>query len=49
MATIEATEEAIINSLFAATEVGKLSDGTGVKPLPVEKVIEIMKAYNRLR
>lgn len=49
MATIEATEEAIINSLFAATEVGKLSDGTEVKPLPVQKVVELMKIYNKVR
>ncbi|MGE0587572.1 MAG: P1 family peptidase [Cyclobacteriaceae bacterium] len=49
MATIEATEEAIINSLFAATEVGKLSNGDTVKPLPIEKVREIMKQYNKLR
>ncbi|MEQ9413592.1 MAG: P1 family peptidase [Cyclobacteriaceae bacterium] len=43
MATIEATEEAIINSLFAATSVGKLRNGEEVKPLPIEKVIELMK------
>lgn len=49
MATIEATEEAIINSLFAAAEVGKLADGTKVKPLPVEKVIELLKIYNRTK
>ncbi|MEZ4973418.1 MAG: P1 family peptidase [Cyclobacteriaceae bacterium] len=49
MATIEATEEAIINSLFAATEVGKLSNGDSVKSLPVEKVLDIMKKYNRLK
>lgn len=48
MATIEATEEAIINSLFAATTVGK-RNGEEVKPLPVEKVIELMKKYNRIR
>jgi len=49
MAAIEATEEAIINSLFAATSVGKLRNGEEVKPLPVEKVIELMKKYNRLK
>lgn len=49
MATIEATEEAIINSLFAATDVGKAYDGQVVKPLPVEKVMEIMKRYNKLK
>jgi D-aminopeptidase len=49
MATIEATEEAIINSLFAATSVGKTRNGDEVKPLPVEKVISIMKKYNKIR
>lgn len=49
MATIEATEEAIINSLFAATQVGKLRNGDEVKPLPIEKVIELMRKYNRLK
>lgn len=42
LATIEATEEAIINSLFAAeTMVGR--DGHEIKALPVEKVLELMK------
>lgn len=49
MATIEATEEAIINSLFAATQVGKLRNGDEVKPLPIEKVIGLMRKYNRLK
>lgn len=49
MATIEATEEAIINSLFAATSVGKNRNGEEVKPLPVEKVMEIMRKHNRLK
>ncbi|MEQ9592383.1 MAG: P1 family peptidase [Cyclobacteriaceae bacterium] len=48
MATIETTEEAIINSLFAAKPVGKLSNGEEVKALPIEKVIEIMKKYGRI-
>lgn len=48
MATIEATEEAIINSLFAATSVGKLINGEEAKPIPVEMVMEIMKKYNRI-
>lgn len=49
MATIEATEEAIINSLFAATAVGKLSNGEEIRPLPVDRVLEILKKYNRIR
>jgi len=44
LATIEATEEAIINSLFAAEDMeGK--DGTIVKALPLQQVMEIMKSY----
>ena len=47
-AVIEATEEAIINSLFAAeTVVGK--DNVRVESLPVGKTLEIMKKYNRLK
>lgn len=48
LATIEATEEAIINSLFVAeTMIGK--SGRQVNALPKEKVIEIMKHYNRIQ
>ena len=47
MATIEATEEAIINSLFAAKDV-KGFNGKEVKALPVDKVMEMMKAHNKL-
>ncbi len=47
-AVIEATEEAIINSLFAAeTVVGK--DNMRVESLPLEKTLEIMKRYNGLK
>jgi D-aminopeptidase len=47
MAAIEATEEAIINSLFAAkTTKGKLET---VEALPMDKVIPILKKYNRLK
>ena len=43
MATIEATEEAILNSLFqAATMVGQ--DGHEVSALPVDEVLGIMEA-----
>ena len=48
MAAIEATEEAIINSLFAAeTMEGK--DSRVVEALPVEKVLKIMKRYNAIK
>ncbi|TVP46850.1 MAG: S58 family peptidase [Mongoliibacter sp.] len=47
LATIEATEEAIINSLWAAEDMqGK--DGREMKSLPKEKVLEIMDKYKRL-
>lgn len=47
MAAIEATEEAIINSLFAATTT-KGIDGHIAEALPVEKVIAILKKYKRI-
>ncbi len=47
MAAIEATEEAIINSLFAAkTMVGR--KGNKVYALPLDKVIPLLKKYNRI-
>src|SRR6185437_12142526 len=46
MATIEATEEAIINSLFAAETITGL-DGHKVESLPLDKVLPILKKYNR--
>ncbi|MBS1737469.1 MAG: P1 family peptidase [Bacteroidetes bacterium] len=47
MATIEATEEAIINSLFAAKTMSG-TDGHVVESLPLDKLIPILKKYNRL-
>jgi len=47
MAAIEATEEAIINSLFAAETMKGM--GRTVEALPVDKVIAIMKKYNRIQ
>lgn len=47
LAAIEATEEAIINSLFAArTVTGR--DGHKTVSIPVSEVIELMKKYNRI-
>lgn len=44
LATIEATEEAIINSLFAAkTTLGR--DGHRIEALPVEQVLKIIEVY----
>jgi len=48
LATIEATEEAILNSLFAAkTMTGK--DGHKKNSIPIDKVLEIMKKYNKIK
>jgi len=47
-AVIEATEEAIVNSLFAAeTITGK--GNVKVEALPIEKTLEILRKYNRLK
>lgn len=45
MAVIEATEEAIINSLFAARTT--TANGKTIEGLPIEKVIDILKKYKR--
>ncbi len=47
VATIEATEEAILNSLFAAEDMSG-RDGNLIESLPKEKVLEIMKKYGRI-
>jgi D-aminopeptidase len=49
MATIEATEEAIINSMFAAQTMTSHGGSRRIDALPIQKVLEIMKKYNRLR
>ncbi len=47
LAAIEGTEEAIINSIFAAkTMIGR--DGHKVTSIPVDRVIETVKKYNRI-
>lgn len=47
MATIEATEEAIINSLFAAkTMTG--TDGHSIEALPIDEVLPILKKYGAI-
>jgi len=47
LATIEATEEAIINALFAAeTLSGK--DQQQIESIPKAQVIQLMKAYNKI-
>lgn len=46
MAVIEATEEAIINSLFAAETM--TGNGQTIKALPIKETIKIMKKYKRI-
>ena len=48
MAAIEATEEAIINSLLAAKTM-KGKGGRVVEALPLDKVTAILKKYNRVQ
>lgn len=48
MAAIEATEEAIVNSLFAA-ETMKGKNGRTIESLPLEKVKEFFIKYNRIK
>lgn len=45
LGAIEATEEAIINSLFAAESMA--GHRGRIEALPVERVLELMKKYNR--
>ena len=47
LATIEATEEAILNSLFAAeTMIG--NNGREIKSIPIDEILKIMKKYNKI-
>ncbi len=48
LATIEATEEAILNSLFAA-ETMKGRTGHEIEALPIDKVLSVMKKYQALK
>ena len=43
LAVIEATEEAIYNSLFKATSV--TGNGHSIEALPIEKTVEILKRH----
>jgi D-aminopeptidase len=47
-AVVEATEEAIGNSLLKATDTRGFQ-GREVKALPVERVVELLKKYGRIR
>ena len=48
LAAIEATEEAILNSLFTATTTSG-RNGRSVEALPLDKVIPILQQYNSLQ
>lgn len=48
LATIEATEEAIINSLFAAKTMQGKNERL-IPSLPKKRVLELMKAYGRIK
>ncbi|HEY0170842.1 MAG TPA: P1 family peptidase [Pyrinomonadaceae bacterium] len=48
LACVEATEEAVYNSLLRATTVTGRA-GARVEALPIERTIEILKKYNALR
>ncbi len=48
MAAIEATEEAIINSLFAAQNMIGIKGNT-INALPLDKVLPLLKKYNRIK
>ncbi len=47
MGTIEATEEAILNSLFMAEDMTGFK-GREIKALPIEKVIPILKKHSKI-
>lgn len=48
LATIESTEEAILNSLFAAKTISG-RDGHIIEALPIIKVLELMKTYKKIK
>jgi D-aminopeptidase len=48
-AAIESTEEAIINSLFAAETVVSSKGIVRSESLPLDEVLDIMRQYNRLK
>lgn len=47
LATVEATEEAVYNSLFRATTT--TGHGHTVEPLPIEKTVEILRRYGAMK
>jgi D-aminopeptidase len=47
LGVVEATEEAIYNSLFMAEDMDGIN-GRKVKALPIEKTLELLEKYNAL-
>jgi D-aminopeptidase len=47
LAVIEATEEAIYNSLFCATTT--TGRGHTVEALPIDRTLEVLRKYNALK
>jgi D-aminopeptidase len=47
LGSIEATEEAIYNSLFRATTT--VGQGHTVEALPIDKTVQILRKYGALR
>ena len=47
-ATVQSTEEAVINAMVAAETMTGINDGHRVEALPHDKLREVLKKYNRL-
>ncbi|MFM7805650.1 MAG: P1 family peptidase, partial [Verrucomicrobiota bacterium] len=48
-ATIDATEEAVVNAMLAAPATMMGVDGTRVFGLPGPRLVEVLKKYGRMR
>jgi len=48
LAVIEATEEAIYNSMFRATTI-KGKENRTVEALPIDETLKILRRYNKIR
>jgi len=48
-ATIDATEEAVVNAMLAAPTVMTGADGIRIFGLPGPRLVEVLKKYGRIR
>ncbi len=48
-ATIDATEEAVVNAMLAAPRVSTGADGVRIHGLPGDRVVEVLKKYGRMK